>query len=424
MSTLFYNACLVTPEDLGKPLSGAEQGRVRTISGGALLVRNGLIAAVGEEAEVRRLAAAELAACGVDKEVDLGGACVIPGFVDPHTHMCFARLREEEFSMRLQGKTYLEILEQGGGILSSVDAVRNASDDDLFAMTRRNALNALAQGTTTVEIKSGYGLDVLTELRMLRVIDRVRRETPLDVVATFMGAHAVPREYKANPDAFADEIINTMLPAVAAADLARFCDVFCETGVFSVDQSRRMLSAARELGFDLKIHADEVNNLGGASLAAAMGAVSAEHLLAADDTGLAAMGKAGTIAVLLPATAYSLHKPYARGLDMIALCTPVALSTDCNPGSSFCDSMPFVMGLAILQMGLSPEQALVASTLNAAYALGRAYTVGSLDVGKQADFLVLEGATPACIAYHAGANPVVHVYKKGVLVAEKGRILA
>ena len=417
MRTLFHSCRVVTPEDAGHPLAGKDQGQVRVVEDAALLVENDILLAVGPRADIAALPEAS----GVMTE-DLGGACVVPGFVDPHTHMCFAARREEEFSMRLEGKTYLEILAQGGGILSSVKAVRAASDDALFAATRQNAMNALASGTTTLEIKSGYGLDTETELRMLRCIKRLGETTPLDVVATFMGAHAIPTEYKGKSHEFVELLISEMLPAVASSGLAEFCDIFCETGVFSIDESRAVLQAARDKGFKLKIHADEVNDLGGAGLAGEVAAVSAEHLLAAGDTGLEAMAAAGVIAVLLPATAYSLRKPYARARQMVTLGVPVALATDCNPGSCFCDSMPFVMGLAVLGMGLSPEEALVGCTLNAAYAIGAAGSVGSLEKGKKADFLVLDGKTPAAIPYHAGGQSVARVYKHGILVARDGVI--
>jgi len=415
MKTLFFNFRIVTPEDAGRPLSGPDQGRVREIENAALLVADGLIEAVGPEHELRKGAGKE-----ADKESDLGGGCVIPGFVDPHTHMCFAARREGEFSMRLAGKSYLEILAQGGGILSSVKAVRLASDEELFAVTRENALAALAQGTTTVEVKSGYGLDTQTELRMLRAIARLGRESALDVAATFMGAHAVPAEYRQNPEAFVRVIIEEMLPAAAAGKLASFCDVFCETGVFSVDQSRAILEAAKKLGLRAKIHADEVNDLGGAGLAAEVNAISAEHLLAAGDRHLASLAESGVIATLLPATAYSLRKPYARAGRMMELGIPLALATDCNPGSCFCESMPFVMGLAVLGMGLTPEEALVGCTLNAAYAVGMEKKAGSLEKGKNADFLVLDGQSPAAVPYHAGGKSVARVYKRGILAAKNG----
>uniref|UniRef100_A0A832EKK6 Imidazolonepropionase n=1 Tax=Desulfacinum infernum TaxID=35837 RepID=A0A832EKK6_9BACT len=409
ITKLFRNASVFTPQDAGKPKAGADQGRIRIYERGALLCRNGRLAALGSEEEVLK----GLSWDDVDLEVDLEGRCVIPGFVDPHTHLCFAETREREFSLRLQGMEYLEILRRGGGILSTVRSVRRTDEEALFRATRDRAFAAMRFGTTTMEIKSGYGLETATELKMLRVIRRIGRETPLDVVPTFMGAHAVPEEYRDRSDAYVDGILHEMLPAVVRQEMARFCDVFCEKGVFSIEQSRRILAAARQAGLGAKIHADEVHDVGGAGLAAEMGAVSAEHLLAASEENLRAMAESGTIAVLLPATAYSLRKPFARGRTMIDLGVPVALATDANPGSSYTESMPFVFGLAVLMMGLSVEEALCAATLNAAYAVGMADRVGSLDVGKQADFLVLEAETPAGIAYHAGANPVVAVYKKG-----------
>jgi imidazolonepropionase len=409
ITKLFRNAAVFTPQDAGKPKGGADQGRIRVLERGALLCRNGRLEAVGVEEEVLK----SLSFKNVDLEVDLKGRCVIPGFVDPHTHLCFAETREREFSLRLQGVEYLEILRRGGGILSTVRSVRTTDEEALFRATRDRAWAAVRFGTTTMEIKSGYGLETATELKMLRVIRRIGRETPLDVVPTFMGAHAVPEEYRHRSDDYVDLILHEMLPAVVRQGIARFCDVFCEKGIFSIDQSRRILAAARQAGLGVKIHADEVHDLGGARLAAEMGAVSAEHLLASSEESLRAMAAFGTIAVLLPATAYSLRKPFAPGRTMIDLGVPVALATDANPGSSYTESMPFVFGLAVLMMGLSVEEALSAATLNAAYAVGMADRVGSLDVGKQADFLVLEAETPAGIAYHAGANPVIAVYKKG-----------
>ena len=411
-TTLFHNARIMTPRDTGRPLCGAAAGDLLDLPQGALLVREGQILAVGPEAELRARPDAFDAL-----DVDLGGGCVVPGFVDPHTHMCFAARREQEFGLRLAGATYLEILEKGGGILSSMRALRAAADEDILAVMLASAKAALRHGTTTLEIKSGYGLDCDSELRMLRLIAEVHKLLPLDVVPTFMGAHAIPTEHKATPEAYVESIINEMLPAVKKQGIARYCDVFCELNVFSIEQSRRILLAAKEYGLGLKIHADEVNELGGAALAAEVSAVSAEHLLAASDTGLARMAESGVIAVLLPGTAYSLRKPYARAKAMLEYGVPVALATDCNPGSCFCESMPFIMGLAIMNMGLTPEQALCAGTLNSAYAIGMQHSAGSLEAGKNADFLVLDGESPAVLAYHAGMNPVAKVYKKGTLVA-------
>lgn len=409
---LFYNAEIHTPRDPGSPLGGNDQGSLFHCPNGAIAVKNGLILAVGDKAGVLKALAGE----EIHQEINCQGHCLVPGFVDPHTHMCFAKRREAEFDLRLKGTPYLEILARGGGILSSVAAVAEASHDELYATTRTTVMKALTSGTTTVEIKSGYGLDTANELKMLSVIGQIARTTPLDVVPTFLGAHAVPTVFKETPDAFVDLLINEMLPEVKTQGIARYCDVFVEKGVFSLDQGRRILEAARTLGLGAKIHADEVNDLGGAGLAADLKAVSADHLLAAGTANLDKMAKAGVVATLLPATAYSLKKPYARAREMIQRNLPVALATDCNPGSSFTESMPFAMGLAVLAMNLSPAEALTAATLNAAYAVGMADRVGSLDIGKQADFLLLDGETPAIIAYHAGVNPVIRVVKRGEIV--------
>lgn len=414
MKKLYRNMRLFTPVDEGKPLSGAGQSKVKEIKNASMLVSDGVIERIGTDAEVTE----GLCSCCISFEKDFKGACVIPGFVDPHTHMCFAKSREEEFGMRLAGLPYLEILARGGGILSSVNAVKKADDDQLFEATRKNVLAALSKGTTTVEIKSGYGLETKTELRMLEVIERVGKETPADVVATFMGAHAVPLEWKKKADSFTDEIlIKEMLPQIKAQGIAEFCDVFCEEGVFSVEQSRRLLKAALALGFRIKVHADEVNDLGGAGLAAELHATSAEHLLAASEENLKAMGASGTVAVLLPATAFSLKKPYARGRDIVDWGVPAAIATDCNPGSCFCESMPFVFSLAVMNMDMTVNEALTAATLNAAYAINRADRTGSLECGKQADFVVLDGETPTVLAYHAGSTSVSEVYKLGERVA-------
>ncbi|MDR3264405.1 MAG: imidazolonepropionase, partial [Synergistaceae bacterium] len=353
----------------------------------------------------------------VDMEIDLGGAAVIPGFVDPHTHACFAARRESEFSMRIAGKPYLEILKAGGGILSSVRSARAASGDELFRFSKGLLETTLRYGTTTIEIKSGYGLDTENELKLLGVIDRLRRETVQSVVPTFMGAHAVPEEYRTKPGEYVRLLRDEMLPAVMKQGVAKFCDIFCEEGVFSVEQSREILNRARELGLRLKVHADEVNDLGGAALAGELSATSAEHLLAASDAGISALADGGVVAVLLPATAYSLKKPFARARAMIERGVPVALATDLNPGSCFCASMPFVFSLAVMGMNMTPAEALTGATLNAAWAIGMEKEAGSLEPGKWADFIVLDGESPAALAYASGGRPILSVWKMGERVA-------
>jgi imidazolonepropionase len=411
--TLVRNANIWTPRDAGggKPAAGQAQGDVSTWEDGVMLCRDGRIEAVGSGQVVMR----GVHPRDIASEIDCDGGCVVPGFVDPHTHMCFCRERESEFSARLSGADYGEILRAGGGILASVREVRSASPEDLFSATRARALSALRHGTTTLEVKSGYGLALEHELKQLEVIARLGRETPLHVVPTFLGAHAVPSELAGRTDQYVDAVISGMIPAVAGRGLARFCDVFCEQGVFSVDQSRRILEAARSAGLGVRLHADELSGSGGAELAASLHAVCADHLLAASDAGLTAMAAAGTVAVLLPATAYSLQKPYAPARKMIGMNLAVAIATDCNPGSSFTESVPFVFGLAVLQMGLTTAEALCACTLNAACALGMGAATGSLAPGKRADFLVLDGESPAILAFHAGVSPVAEVYIGGRL---------
>ena len=328
---LFRNARIYTPIDDGKPLAGNEMGYVAVTEEGALIVEEGYIASIGQEREIL-----ESLPFGEEvEEIDLEGRCIIPGFVDPHTHACFMGTREREFVMRLQGASYLDILKMGGGILSTVDKVRSASKEELYENTKEVVSRAAKSGITTIEIKSGYGLSLEHEIKMLEVIGQLNGN-PLDVVPTFMGAHAIPMEYKDNPKAYVELVIDEMIPYVAKRNLAKYCDVFCEEGVFSVEDARRILQAARGYGLGLKLHADEVYDLGGANLAAELKVDSAEHLLAASDEGLRAMAQNGILAVLLPATPFSLRTPFACARSMLELGVPLALATDCYLGYCFC----------------------------------------------------------------------------------------
>ena len=398
---------------------GDAMSELGIIAGGSVAIEQGRILQVGETAAVM----AALRDSGRDpsafETIDASGKAVLPGFVDSHTHLVFGGYRAEEFAWRLKGASYMDILARGGGILSTVAATRAASREELVAAGMKRLDSMLAFGVTTVEGKSGYGLDRDTELKQLQAMAELDRRHPVDVVATFMGAHAVPPEYTGREDAYIDFLLAEVVPEVAAGRLAEFCDVFCERNVFSVDQSRRLLTTARKPGLKPKLHADEIVRLGGAELAAEIGAVSADHLLQASDAGVHAMAAAGVTATLLPATAFSLKEPYARGRFMIDAGCAVALATDFNPGSCFTESVPLVAALAALHMGLTPEEIVTALTLNAAAALGRADSIGSLDPGKQGDLVVLEHPSYRYIPYRIGVSTVEKVVKKGRLVLDR-----
>ena len=396
------------------PKCGPAMQDIGIIEDGALWLEDGIIRQVGTTAEILAGIAAT-----PDAVIDATGRCVLPGFVDPHTHFLFAGHRAEEFSWRLRGDTYMDIMERGGGIINSVRATRQASADELLAIGQRRLDSMLSFGVTTVEGKSGYGLDAVSELKQLTVMAELDRQHPVEVVRTFMGAHAVPAEYKGRTDEFVDYLLQDVLPLVAEQRLADFCDVFCEKGVFSVEQSRRLLTAAQSLGLQAKVHADEIVTLGGAELAAEIGALSAEHLLHASDAGIRRMAETGVIAVLLPATAFCLREPYARARFMIDSGVPVALATDFNPGSCFSESIPLVIALAALYMQMTPAEIVTALTINAAAAVGRADRIGSLETGKQGDFVLLDHPSHLYLPYHAGVNCVATVVKRGEIVYER-----
>lgn len=394
--------------------TGKAMNDLHIVRDGAICIQNGIITAVGETAEV--MATVDPQAFTV---IDASGKAVLPGFVDSHTHFIFGGYRAEEFGWRLQGMSYMDIMARGGGIASTVDATRQA-DLATLVRTGRHRLDAmLAFGVTTVEGKSGYGLDRDTEIRQLEAMAILQEEHPVDIVATFLGAHAVPREFRGRSDAYLEFIIADVLPLVAERRLAEFCDIFCEDQVFSIDQSRRLLRRAKKLGLKLTLHADEIVPLGGTELAVELGAISADHLLQASDEGIRGMAEAGVVATLLPLTAFGLKEPYARGREMIDQGCAVALATDLNPGSCFSNSVPLLLALATLYMELTPEEALTAITLNGAAAIDRADRVGSLEPGKQGDVVILAYPSYRFIPYHMGVNTVQSVIKKGRLVFDQ-----
>jgi imidazolonepropionase len=409
---------LITVASPGGPKRGAAMRDLGIIADGALAIADGQIAGVGTTAEV--LAQVR----GAARRIDARGKAVLPGFVDAHTHVVFAGDRADEFERRLAGATYLEIMAAGGGIMSTVRATRAASEEQLATESAERLRKMLAHGTTTAEAKTGYGLTTADELKMLRVIARLDAQQPLELVATFLGAHAVPTEFAGRDDVYLELVIEEMLPAVAQAlratsDPLPFVDIFCDEGAFTAAQLERLLRAARDLGFPLKAHLDEFAALGGTPRAAALGATSVDHLIASGDADLAALrDQPATIPTLMPATPFGLglghYAPARRMIDEYGLA--VALGTDLNPGTCWCVAMPFAMALACRGMRLTPAEALAAATLNAAYAVGRGARIGSLEAGKQADLLILETGDYRHLAYRVGENLVETVIKKGRVV--------
>ncbi len=409
---IIKNAAQVVTCSGYKGKRGREMRELHVVENGTVVVTNGIISHVlkqGEPIPVRE-----------DDHVvlDATGKALLPGFVDPHTHFVFGGYREEEFAWRMRGDRYMEIMNRGGGIVNTTRATREATEEELMELGRQRLNAMLRLGITTVEGKSGYGLDRETELKQLRVMRRLNDEHPVDIVPTFMGAHATPAEWKGREDEFIDFNIREMFPLVARERLAEAVDIFCEEGVFTIEQSRRYLLAAREQGFLLKMHADEIVPFGGAELAAELGCLSADHLLQASDRGIRAMAEAGVVATLLPLTAFSLREAYARGREMIDAGCVVALATDLNPGSSFTASVPLLFALACIYMELTPEEAVTAFTINSAAAINRADRIGSIDVGKQGDLLLLQFPSYKFLPYHVGMNIVDTVIKRGEVVVK------
>lgn len=393
---------------------GREMSEINVIPQGALVIINGIIEQVGSTEEILNNYKEE------DFHViDATGKVVMPGFVDSHTHFVFGGYRDDEYNLRLKGVSYAEIMKAGGGILSTVKATREASFDDLYQEGLKRLDSMFSYGVTTVEGKSGYGLDSDTEIKQLKVMKKLNEDHDLDIISTYMAAHEIPPKFKDNPDGFVDFIIREGLDG--AKGLATFCDIFTEKGVFDIDQSRRILHAAKEKGFKLKLHADEIVPIGGAELAGEVGAVSADHLLQASDEGITQMIAAGTICTLLPSTAFSLQANYARARFMIDHGAAVALASDLNPGSCYSNSIPLMIALSTIYMKMTIEEVITALTLNGAAALDESHIIGSLDPGKIGDVIILDAPSYKHLSYNIGVNLVEKVLKKGKLVYDKKR---
>ncbi|MEK5105891.1 imidazolonepropionase [Cytobacillus sp. FSL K6-0129] len=403
-----------------QPAVKAAMNQLHVINDGAILMKDEQIVAIGETDELLSQFHQEI---NLAEIIDASGKVVMPGLVDPHTHLVYAGSREEEFNMRLNGATYMEIMNNGGGIHATTTKTRAATIDELKEESIKRLDRFLIHGVTTIEAKSGYGLDWETEYKQLFVAKELNHLHAIDIVSTFMGAHAIPVEYKERPDVFIDLIIDEMLPLVVEEELAVFNDVFCEREVFTPEQSKRLLLAGKNLGLIPKIHADEIEPYGGAELAAAVGAISADHLLKASDEGIKKMAEAGVIAVLLPGTAFFLMEAAANGRKMIDEGVAVALSTDCNPGSSPTASLPFMMNLACMHMGLTPAEAIYAATINAAHAIGKGHEIGSLEEGKKADVLILDVPNYMQTQYLYGMNHTHSVIKAGRIVIDNGALV-
>ncbi|PYJ91731.1 MAG: imidazolonepropionase [Verrucomicrobia bacterium] len=396
---------LVTLAGPKRPRVSAEMSELAIIRDGGMVIREGKIDIVGSSNEIKKIA-------GDAEVVDAGGRVVFPGFVDAHTHLVFAGNRLDDFERRARGESYAQIARVGGGIWSTVGKTRAASDVDLLAQAKKHGEWFLRSGTTTVEAKSGYGLTVEDELKILRVMQRLNEETPLEVVPTFLGAHAVPRNLET--DEYIALLVDEMLPQIARQNLAEFCDVFCERGYFDVEPSRRILKAARKLGLRLRIHADQLTNSGGAELAAELNATTADHLEKTDEQGIAALKSAGVQPVLLPGSVYALGlSDYPRTREMIEAGLAVVIATDFNPGSSPTPSMPMILSLACTQMKMSPSEAITAATINAAYSLNRGNTIGSLEAGKLANFSIFDCEDYRELAYWFGIPQTHSVFVKG-----------
>ncbi|MFD1337058.1 imidazolonepropionase [Oceanobacillus iheyensis] len=403
---------LLTMDGSEGPVKGKDMSKLNVIEDGAVAIKDGKVIAVGKTDDLNHIEAKE--------KIDCQGKLVTPGLVEPHTHLVFGGSREHEMALKQQGVPYLDILKQGGGILSTVQSTRETSEDELLEKASFHLNRMMSYGITTMEAKSGYGLDYETEMKQMRVAKQLQEEHKLDMVLTFLGAHAIPENYKDDPDAFLNEMI-AMLPEIKENNLAQFVDIFCETGVFSVEQSREFLQKAKESGFDVKIHADEIDPLGGAEMATEVGAISADHLVGTSDKGIQMLAESNVIATLLPGTSFYLGKEkHARARDMIEAGVSVALSTDFNPGSSVTENLQFIMNLAALNLKMTPEEIWHAVTVNAAHAIGCGDQAGIIAVDRIADIVIWDAPNYLYIPYHYGVNHVNTVFKKGEKVFERG----
>jgi imidazolonepropionase len=390
---------------------------LRILEDGAIAVTNGKIVAVGRTSEV-------LAEYSGTVNVDASNKIVTPGFVDAHTHFVFAGSRETELELKIKGAGYLEILQQGGGILRTVRDTRAASKEELLRICKTRSENLLLHGTTTVEAKSGYGLTLKDEIKLLEVVRALNDQGPLSLIPTFLGAHAIPPEYQNRTPQYVTELCDNWIPEIAKRQLARFCDVFCEKGVFEIEDSRRILMSGKRAGLLPKIHADELHPLGGAELAAEVGAVSADHLLFASAAGLEQMKHGGVVATLLPAAPLTIMlDKHADARTMITLGVPVALGSDLSP-SCWIENFQFIMALACYLLRMTPAEAITASTINAAHALRMAHEIGSIEIGKKADLIILDAADFRFLGYRFGTNMVETVVKNGRVVVEGGRLIS
>jgi len=412
---LLHASQLVTLSGPKRPRIGHEMSDLAIIRDGGMLIRDGKIDIVGASKEIGKNA-------GDAEVIDAGGRVVLPGFVDAHTHLVFAENRLDDFERRARGETYEQITAAGGGIWSTVEKTRASNDVDLLAEAKKHANWFLKCGTTTIEAKSGYGLTVEDELKILRAMRRFNRETRIEVVPTFLGAHAIPRELRESD--YVDLVINEMLPRIASEKLAEFCDIFCERSYFDIEQSRRILTAAKKLGFKLRAHVDQLTNSGGAKLAAELGATTADHLEKTDQEGIAALKSANVQAVLVPGSVYALGSTsYPRAREMIDAGLAVVIATDFNPGSSPTVSMPMILSLACTQMKMSPAEAITAATVNAAYSLNRGDKIGSLEPGKRANFSIFDCEDYRELAYWFGFSQVHSVYVQGECVHKDAETL-